>query len=249
MISEYCNSLTPIKELCAKYQMSDRCIYEAIKNGEIDKRGRSPSWTDVLDIEKELFFYLLGLIASDGCLHKNYKTIEISLHDRDIDILNKLSAGLFNQNRVIHEKHRNRARLLISSGKSTAMFCSYGITPAKSETLKINFDMIPVEHFYHFLRGYIDGDGSYTYKNENNIHVSICGNEYMMKKFQKYVLKYYGLESNVYKINEDISFPYYRWTIQKTPLVKELIKILYKDANYYIERKYNIIKSVLNSAV
>lgn len=249
MISEYCNSLTPIKELCEKYQMSDRCIYVAINNGEIDRRSRSPAWTDKLDTEKELFFYLLGLIASDGCLHKNYKTIEISLHDHDIDILNKLSVGLFDQNRVIHEEHRNRARLLIISNKSTAMFCSYGITPVKSESLKINFDMIPMEQFHHFLRGYIDGDGSYTYKNENNIHMSICGNEYMMEKFQEYIFKYYGLESNVYRLNADISFPYYRWTIQKTPLAKELIKIIYNRANYYIERKYNIIKSVLESAV
>ena len=38
VLEEYSNSDISIKELCKKYHVSDRVIYKAIKNGEIEKR-------------------------------------------------------------------------------------------------------------------------------------------------------------------------------------------------------------------
>lgn len=246
MISEYCNSLTPIKDLCKKYNLSDRYIYSAIKNGEIQKRKRTPYWVKNVVNDCELKYYLLGLIASDGCLHNNERTIEISLHEQDKNILIDISNGIFGENRVICEEKRNRVRLIISSIDVSNVYIQFGITPRKTATLNIKFEKIPEQYFHHFLRGYIDGDGNYWFKNNNNIHVRICGNENTMNNIKNYIFKYYNIDSYVYRIAaNNVSFPFYEWTLQKTALVKQLLKIIYKDANYYIERKYNIIKSVL----
>ena len=244
-MQDYCNTDITIKDLCKKHKVSDRIIYDAIKNGEIQKRVKKEKYEENLANDNELKYYLLGLIGSDGCLHKNNRTIEISLHRRDKDILQKISLSLFKEDRVIVDGKRNRARLIISNKRIAKFYQDFGITPRKSATLKIRFEKIPKEYFHHFLRGYIDGDGCYNVKNINNIGIYVCGNEFMMNNLCEYVEKHYSIKGNVYHLNENISFPFFRWVIQKTVNAKQLIHIIYSDANYYIERKYNIIKSVL----
>ena len=39
----------------------------------------------------------------------------------------------------------------------------YGITENKSNTVKINFDLIPCELIKHFYRGIFDGDGCISF--------------------------------------------------------------------------------------
>lgn len=111
----------------------------------------------------------------------------------------------------------------------------------------MDFSLIPKEFFHHFLRGYIDGDGNYLYRNINNVHLRIDGNEWMMTHIKEYVQRYYRIESKVYAVKTSSSFQMFRWTIQKTPYAKQLLNILYFDANIYMERKYNIVKNALSA--
>jgi len=107
--------------------------------------------------------------------------------------------------------------------------------------------MMPKIYFNHFLRGFIDGDGNYLFRNINNVHIRLDGNKNMMYSIQKYVKNYYCIESKVYKINVGVSYDFYRWTIQYTPDAIKLLKEIYKNSTYYMERKYNIIKDILSA--
>lgn len=243
MLCEYENTQTPIKEICKKYKIADRELYKAINNGEIEKR-KSKEYASLIK-NQELFYYLLGLISADGYLYDKKNRIEIGLHIKETDFLERISYAIYKENRTIVEERRNRVRLFIYGSDTYKLFCSYGLCQKKSECLNIDFDMIPKEYFHHFLRGFIDGDGNYLYRNINNVHMRLDGNKNMMFSIKKYIKLYFNLDSNVYKINPNVSFDFYRWVIQFTPNAKVLLNIIYSNCTYYMERKYNIIKDVI----
>lgn len=102
--------------------------------------------------------YVVGLIATDGNLSRNGRTL--SLTSKDLDLLETVRACLDLRNRMSPVK----------GGYGTTCYrvqwsdrCFYhwlvgmGLTPAKSLTLGPL--AIPDEYFADFLRGCIDGDG------------------------------------------------------------------------------------------
>lgn len=109
------------------------------------------------------FAYAVGLVASDGCLSSNGRTIILVSRDKD-QILNFLRA-------LRIEAHIGRSstqygtysyRVQIGDILFYRFLLSIGLTPAKSRTLGA-LD-IPRKYFFDFLRGVFDGDGStYSY--------------------------------------------------------------------------------------
>lgn len=245
MLYEYVNTQVPIKELCSKYKISDREIYKAIKNGEIEKRNSVEY--KVLSNNQELFYYLLGLISADGYLYDKKKRIEIGLHIRETEFLQNISYAIYSRDRTIIEEKRKRVRLFLFGADTYNKFCSFGLCQKKSECLDIDFSMIPKIYFHHFLRGFVDGDGNYLFRNINNVHIRLDGNKSTMYSIKRYVKNHYNIESKIYKINVGVSYDFYRWTIQFTPEAKRLIKEIYNNSTFYMERKYNIIKDVLSA--
>ena len=191
-------------------------------------------------------YYLLGLISSDGNMSKRNR-IEISLHSRDYELLTILSIGIYGIDRVLKDSKRVRARLIIYGKDVYNLYESFGLTQRKSATLNIDFDKIPKKFFIDFLRGYIDGDGNYLFKNINNVRLRMNGNQNTMSQFKEYILKYYDIPTSVYKTNTKSSFPYYLWVLQRNELVKRMLVLLYENKTYYMERKYNIIKEVFSA--
>lgn len=192
---------------------------------------------------------MVGLIASDGNLYqnngKNYR-IEIDLQICDADILEKISELIYEENKVRYEFDRNRARFFLYGKDVFDLFSSYGLTPKKSETLNIDFSKMPQKYFHHFLRGYIDGDGTFMFKSINKVHLLIVGNHNTMHSFKDLVKTYYGLHSDVYKINSNlVAYPFYRFAMQRTPHAKAMINILYGDATIFLQRKRNTIQEIL----
>lgn len=239
-----------IKKICSVYHVSDRVIYEAIKNGTLKNR-KDVIPKDYLQLTQnpELLYYLVGLVAADGCLYHDNETrhrIEISLNEVDSKVLEQISQLVFDENRVLYDKHKPRARFFLYGKLFFDLFSSYGITPRKSESLKLNYSLIPREYFHHFLRGYIDGDGTYYFKNINNVHLKIDGNYDTMISFQKLVKEFYGLNGEVYRIGSQyISFPFYRFAMQETSQAKQMINILYENATIFLQRKQKIIRQVI----
>jgi len=57
-------------------------------------------------------------------------------------------------------KWKNRYRLQIGSKEIFNDLLQLGITPNKSKTVRL--PRVPKKYFYHFVRGYFDGDGNVT---------------------------------------------------------------------------------------
>jgi hypothetical protein len=122
--------------------------------------------SDEIFANSELFYYFLGLIAADGSIvtSRREASVELCLKHGDIEILEKLRDRI-SPTRPIHGKPNrknqahNAVRLKFNDRRLIEMLQEHITTHDKSHTLTWPGN-IPDEHLHHFIRGYIDGDGT-----------------------------------------------------------------------------------------
>lgn len=102
--------------------------------------------------------WVLGLIASDGCLQRELRSWQITL--ADLECLHKAAATFGFDGPVYTVLHANCYVMKINSVIMGRSLLRLGITPAKSRTLE--YPPMPIDMHRHFIRGYFDGDGSIT---------------------------------------------------------------------------------------
>jgi len=252
-LEEYKNGLQ-IKKICEIYNIADRVIYNAIKTGDIEKRKTQKQKDSLVRFErisqdKDFLYYLAGLIATDGYVHSTKNSMEMCTHPQDEDVLKKVSLIVYGENRVIRDKTINRTRLFIHCREYKEFLADLGIHTRKSTNLDVEVDKIPREYFGSFLRGFMDGDGYYQVRTENNIVIKLCGTLATMTSLKDKMMEYYNIPCSVFQVDKErkyISFPFYNLTVSKTFNSKSLIHILYDyDNPVYIERKFNIIHSYI----
>ncbi len=135
------------------------------------KRGPKPSHKVHIRWSQK-FAYAIGLLVSDGCLSKDGRHIVLTSKDKEQLMAFNECLGLTEK---ICEKYSGSGNVSCYVQFSDVVFYKFllqiGLTPAKSKT--ISAVHIPKKYFFHFLRGYFDGDGcSYSY------HDSIWRNSY-----------------------------------------------------------------------
>ena len=129
-----------------------------------------------LDIEEKDLWYLVGLIATDGCLSGDGRHIDITA--KDFDFLDAVRGSLNVTNKIGFKVsgggHINR-RIYITNKNLYEFLLEVGLTPRKSLTLgHLN---IPEHGFVDFLRGVIDGDGGIR----GWIHPSNGGEQWVLR--------------------------------------------------------------------
>jgi hypothetical protein len=101
--------------------------------------------------------YAVGLIATDGCLSKDRKTVAQT--SKDIDLLRTLNACLGRDAPI--GRNSSAFRVQICDVGLYRWLESIGLTPRKSLTL--GAVAVPDRVFIDFVRGLLDGDGSIIY--------------------------------------------------------------------------------------
>lgn len=107
------------------------------------------------------FAYAIGLLATDGCLSKDGRHIDLT--SKDIEQLNNflLCTGLKNKigQKVSGYGGKKVSRIQFGDIEFYRFLLEIGLTPAKSRTLGAL--QIPNDFFFDFLRGSFDCDGSF----------------------------------------------------------------------------------------
>jgi hypothetical protein len=112
-----------------------------------------------------------------------------------------------------------------------------GITERKTDTCK--FPEIPEAYMRHFMRGYVDGDGSfglYHHGGRGRYNLSICASPEFAEGMRKVFSVVSNAPSGIYKRRKEsksrvISLRY------SGKAVCDLLHYLYKGATIYLERK------------
>ncbi len=105
--------------------------------------------------------WVLGLLMSDGCLHKDYYCNRIEWYQKDKQLLNQIRKALKSTHPIKPFKCNDEHWVLQVDNKH--MFNSLlqlGLTPKKSFTVKLP-DNVPQIYLRHLIRGLFDGDGGY----------------------------------------------------------------------------------------
>lgn len=204
---------------------------------------------DYFDTEIPNMAYILGLLASDGCISSNRNEIIIKLNTVDKEILERIHNEL-NMTRPIKDHITNSGQaysvLSLSSIKIKKILKEkYNIGPRKTFNLIFPYNL-KREYWIDFIRGYFDGDGWISLKSDGQIQSGICGAckevlqtivDYLYEDFNIPKVKVYEEYSKYVKLNGEKSI-IYRITYGKESS-KLLYNILYREDknSLFLKRK------------
>lgn len=177
--------------------------------------------------------YFLGLLAADGNVsiaNSKYRIL-LSLHEKDIFLLEQYANFISKELKVKNYNNNtyNIKEYYVSfCNKNTALYLnSLGITPNKSKTLNINFEIT-----WDFLRGVIDGDGYIKMlKNRSQIEIASAS-----EKFTEQLSNFLIKNQIHHTINKKGSCNIIG--IYKNKDCFECFTNLYNNANIFMKRKY-----------
>lgn len=211
-------------------------------------------------IDSELKAYLLGYIVADGCItieHRKEKPnspirrvqFQPSIDDLQVITLIRDVIAPNNKLTIIKSKRPNRKdtiKLRLANKKIVNDLISlYSIHPRKTYDKNFKFPNMDKQFKRHFIRGFIDGDGSIGQRHFSMIVNSKLFLEDILKEFLEEItdLKYYIYEEN----RKFTTYYSLHFSVNKKSKV-DLFNYIYKDSIYKLDRKYNkALNIVLNS--
>lgn len=207
---------------------------------------------NIFSEETEEAFYLAGFIAADGNLYKNYLNIWLSLEDEDHlnKIKNILKTDMPTKIRKDHHSQIGKQNII----SSTKGFClhsikiyddlinNFNLKENKSLTLEFPKHLINHPLINHFIRGYFDGDGSFSIRNPNiknkqskiNICFELLGTLNFITNVNDILHNNINLPENIISLNKNISRVRYSGN-RLSALIGDW---LYQNATIYLDRKY-----------
>lgn len=195
--------------------------------------------------------YIMGFLHSDGSNNINKSTISLSLQEEDREILEQIRKEIGSTKPLEYldysNKHdfgcsyKNQYRLNIFSKHMCKELNNKGITPNKSLTIGFP-NWLPKDLISHYVRGVFDGDGSIyqSYRNDNNkpITLTITATESFCKELRNICKQTLNINAGIYdaSCHNGITKVF---TISGRNIAKKFLDWIYKDADLYLQRKYD----------
>ena len=175
--------------------------------------------------------YCLGFIASDGHVWKKRPYITIGIHTKDIAILEYIRDKISTESKIRVSK--DKCQICIFSKNIHKKLTKLGIDHNKTFNLKL--PNMPNKYISHFIRGFFDGDGSIWKTNfycggKDYYYANIVS---ASQQILDDIHNYLGF-GKVKKIKNK----YYELKFCQTDCIK-LFDIIYKDATFKLQRKYD----------
>jgi intein/homing endonuclease len=233
------------KKLDEKYNIFPGSCYNLLKRRGLIKysiadqlRCFNENYFDKIESEKQAYF--LGLIAADGTVSSSKNTISITLKVEDgLYLLEELKKEISSTGKIsiYNDKRDNYVRkpmcmMQFTSMHTKTVFCELGISPNKTSNLC--YPKINKELDRHFIRGFIDGDGSFHYK-RGILVFALVGTEEILRSIQD--IFYTEINVEYTKLIQHITGVYYLRLGHKNTL--KLREWLYKDCSVAMKRKQN----------
>ena len=188
-------------------------------------------------IDNEQSAYWLGFLYADGYVSTYSNTVSLALKESDVEHIEKFRdfMQLFDKPLQKKTKKLNGKTFIsysfsLNSARIKSQLVKLGCGPCKSLTLKFpTYKQVPKRFIRHFVRGYVDGDGSVTTSSCSRIMLDVAGTYDFLDQYQKWT----GLGQN--KIHQQNNI--YRSMYAGCAAIY-ILDNLYKDASIYLERKY-----------
>lgn len=240
LVNNYSDSLILINEIANNLKRTVHNIHEkarslGLRRKASYKRSFNDKYLDIIDTHEKA--YILGLLWSDGCNHRNNNSISLSLKYPDEYILHEI-AKLLNYNPLIG-KDKNQRVLTIYGKYISDKLESYGMVANKSLTLEFP-TIIPDEFINSFILGEFDGDGSiWKLKTGNSCDIEFMGSQNMMEGVANTLNRLCGIgkPNIVKKIN------IYHIRYSKKENIEKIKNFMYKNSTLYLKRKKDLFEN------
>ena len=256
MINAYQNGMT-IRNIAKQFNVGEKRISDIVKKHNIhillscerpSKYSLNEKYFDNIDNQDKA--YILGFLYADGCNYNNH--ISMCLQERDKDILDKINIALDSSRplRFIDYSDRggacqNQYSLNITSKYMSERLASLGMVQNKSLILEFPKWLCP-DLYSHFIRGYFDGDG-YVSKNYYNAKLSIVSTKVFCEKIQDILRKNVGINASIYLCHKNELTTTRTLQISGRNQIRKFLDYIYSDANLYLQRKYDVYKSLYSN--
>jgi hypothetical protein len=189
---------------------------------------------DKIDTEEKA--YVFGWFMSDGNIAKKGH-MRIQIHHQDREILEKIKIAMKYTGPLLECPARNTSApqvcLSICRKELGDKLIELGCPPNKSLILEFP-TCIPDELLHHFIRGYFDGDGSFS-SNKSSQYAGITSNDIFIKALQSKFKEILGIDSKYYYRRKGKSTC--SLFIGRRDDLILFVNWLYKDATIWLERK------------
>lgn len=180
------------------------------------------------EVDTEEKAYWLGFLSADGCVHDNI--LELTLKEEDKEHVERFARFISPTAEVKYRSLTKAYRVMISNKQICDDLFALGVTPKKSLTLQF-CEQVPEYLIHHYIRGYVDGDGSIGLKNKGkDAYLSIIGTE----SFLDEVIYALDLHHNKKRRQGEAYEIRYAGNKQVPPVLRKL----YENATVYLPRKY-----------
>lgn len=168
--------------------------------------------------------YYLGFLYADGTVRKNRNEIKICLSSIDYDFLQKFKEDLQIEKNVVIRNTSNGfevCELSFSSLKIKMDISNYGIVPNKTY-IENSLNKIPEEYKLAFIKGYFDGDGSFSF-NKNTKQCKLVFTSHT-KTILEDIKEYFG-NGNIYKDSRNETYSLEFSTLPSLNIMKNFYEL------------------------
>lgn len=240
---EYLNNIS-LKNLANKYNISQWTLLARFKKLGIRKTTkRSLDENSFSQFNRESCYWA-GFLAADGWINdKYYLSSELSIIDKNhlekLKLFLQSNADIKEREKVCFNKLHNYCSVQFNSvNLVNNLKENFNLTNNKSLTLAPP-DKIPQNLIRHFIRGYIDGDGSIGWcKYNNKPRLIICSGSKLLLEWMQNSIRN-NIETGNPKISQRKNANTYVLEY-KGKQVFSILEWIYYDSTTYLDRKYSL---------
>jgi hypothetical protein len=258
LLEQEYRSLGSLRKIAAKYNVDKDTIGSLFRKYNINYVPRTRNKDHFFfSRETEESFYLAGFIAADGNICNNY--LHIGLSEKDEQHIIKLAQLLKSNAKIISYVNKPfTGSQTVSVIKSITihseqiyndLHTNFNITPNKSLSLQFPKHLSNNILIRHFIRGYFDGDGSWSFRYPTlknklitpQLCFDILGTYNVVSEINNILHSNIDLPNNkIYKKSKIYGIKY-----SGNRLSKLIGDWIYQDSTIYLDRKHQRYLSLL----
>lgn len=199
--------------------------------------------------------WILGFIASDGCVDKDRNRIIINLSRADRCMLEEIRRELEIENEIVDYQNKDGylcSSLSWTSDEHKKDLAKYNIIPHKTFKLIPPYKLNP-KYYIDYIRGYFDGDGSVNliknYKGIGNgaLRWQVAG---AVQEMMEFIVNIFNKQYNIKpvkiysRMDEKSTAPIY-YIQYSSAATRKIYNILYTENSLYLKRKKEHYEEIL----